>query len=225
MLNSLGGVLYFFFSLNNNQCQKVSVLIWYRKLQNTPSREEKKNQSENARKPASGPVAAPGCCQNPPSPPGPGENCELRGGVTSAAGFLIAFSREGESLRAVAGRKAQSQARPTALRGPAGLRSGFFLFCFGFGFFCRGFVFSERILYSPVEQGAACSREGALRVRAAAAGRGGCAAGRSAEAQVGAPRGSAFGGTDGPARPAAGGEAAATEVCINLRRPCVKCPL
>lgn len=87
------------------------------------------------------------------------------------------------------------------------------------------FVSSGRIPYSPVEKGAACSREGALRARAGAAGRGGCAAGRSAEAQVGAPRGSAFGGTGGSARPAARGEAAATEVCINLRRPCVKCPL
>lgn len=109
-------------------------------------KKKKKIQSENARKPESGPVAAPGCCQNPPSPPGPGGNYELLGGVTSAAGFLIAFSREGESLRAVAGRKAQSRASPTALPASAVLGLGGFFWLVGVlfsfaGFFPSGFRF------------------------------------------------------------------------------------
>lgn len=199
----------FFFSSLNSQCQKVSVLIWYRKLQNTPS--EKKKKSIGKCKKAG--VRTRGSTRLLPKPAEPtGTRRELRiawrGNVCSR--IFNCFFEGGRISPSCCG--AQSTVPGISHRAP---RFGSFGFGVWFSFFV-GWVF---VLFCgvfsaisfPVEgfhtlrlkKGAACSWEGALRARAGAAGRGGCAAGRSAEAQVGAPRGSAFGGTGGSARPAA----------------------
>lgn len=143
-----------FFSLNNSKCQKVSCLICYLKPQNMP---RKKNQSENARKPESGPVAASGCCQNPLRSLEPEENCELRGGVTLQPNFLVLF--EGQRIR-LGCCGAQSTVPGTSHRSFRFCRFAvlvYFLFFFSFYFWC-GFVFIGIISYFLVEKGAAGCR-------------------------------------------------------------------
>lgn len=92
------------------------------------------------------------------------------------------------------------------------------------GFFRRSFVFSARSPYRWVEKGAPVEK-GKRLCPGRALPDGGCGAERSAEAQIAAPWGSAFSMTDWPSRPAARGEAAPTEVCMDLHRPGGKCPL
>lgn len=99
-------------SLNNSQCQKVSVLICYRKLQNVP---RDKNIRRRARESRSGTRAAPSCFQPPRSPPAAGGSCAPRGAVTCAVGFRGAFSGE-NPLGAPRGHRAEAHLPPEARR-------------------------------------------------------------------------------------------------------------
>lgn len=99
-------------SLNNSQCQKVSVLICYRKLQNVP---RDKNIRRRARESRSGTRAAPSCFQPPRSTPAAGGSCAPRGAVTCAVGFRGAFSGE-NPLGAPRGHRAEAHLPPEARR-------------------------------------------------------------------------------------------------------------
>lgn len=135
-----------------------------------------------------------------------GTRREFRGGLLAAAEFLITFSRKGEPPRAV-----------TRLR-IAGMSHSAACFCrFGVevGFVCsfrRSFVFSEGIYTARLEKEPRLEK-GRVRVPAGGAGRG-CE--MSARRRRGSRRsGSALGVTERPAHPAARGEAAPAEVCMD----------
>lgn len=122
----------------------------------------------------------------------------------AAAEFLITLSRKGEPLRAVAGRRvAGASHRAPRFRG-FGVELGFVSFIRG------SFVFSARSPRCPAGKGnLSCPGQGlALR--------GGADRGA---------RGRALGRTALAVRPAARGEAAPAEVCMDLHRPGRECPL
>lgn len=145
----LWGVFCFFFSLNNSQCQKVSVLIWYRKLQNTSSGGKKK--SIGKRKKAG--VRTCGSTRLLPKPAEPtGTRRELRiawrGSVCSRI-FNCFF--EGGRI-SPSGCGAQSTVPGTSHRAPRFRRFGFVGCCsffFPFFFFLPRFRFQWKDFIFP----------------------------------------------------------------------------
>lgn len=221
MLKSLGGILFCFggffccfFSLSTSQCQKVSVLIWYRKLQNMPS-EKKKKSIGNTRKLEYGAVAALGF----------GQTClvhwdpeRIAWRVTGCSRIFNYFFEEGRTSPSCCEAQNRRHVPPRSLLLQIWGRGWV---C---GFFPPQFRFQCKESILPGWKRSRGWKREELCPRAGAAGRS-CEAERSAEAQIAAPRGSALGMTDWPARPSARGEAAPTEVCMDLHRPGGKCPL